>query len=42
MSRFRDILHEVVRVIQEDPKKRDVPIELRFEESLPVVHVDQI
>jgi PAS domain S-box-containing protein len=37
-----DILREVVRVVQEDPKKRDVPIECRFEESLPVVHVDQI
>jgi PAS domain S-box-containing protein len=37
-----DILREVVRVVQEDPKKRDVPIECRFDESLPVVHVDQI
>ena len=37
-----DIIREVVRVVQEDPKKRDVPIECRFEESLPVVHVDQI
>jgi PAS domain S-box-containing protein len=37
-----DILHEVVRVIQEDPKKRDVPIEFRFEDSLPQVHADQI
>ena len=37
-----DILREVVRVVQEDPKKRDVPIECRFEESLPVVPVDQI
>src|ERR1700678_1596112 len=39
---FPDILREVVRVVQEDPKKRDVPIECRFEESLPVVPVDQI
>jgi PAS domain S-box-containing protein len=36
------ILREVVRVVQEDPKKRDVPIECHFEECLPVVHVDQI
>jgi PAS domain S-box-containing protein len=36
------ILREVIRVIQEDPKKRDVPIECRFEESLPVIPVDQI
>ena len=36
------ILREGVRVVQEDPKKRDVPIECRFEESLPVVPVDQI
>jgi signal transduction histidine kinase len=28
--------------VQEDPQKRNVPIECRFEESLPVVHVDQI
>ena len=37
-----NILREVVRFVQEDPKKRDVPIECRFEESLPVVPVDQI
>jgi PAS domain S-box-containing protein len=37
-----DILREVVRIVQEDPKKRGVPIEYHFEESLPVVHVDQI
>jgi PAS domain S-box-containing protein len=36
------LLHEVVRVVQEDPKKRDVPIECRFEESLPAVPVDPI
>ena len=35
-------LREVVRFVQEDPKKRDVAIEYRFEEPLPVVHVDQI
>jgi PAS domain S-box-containing protein len=30
-----NMLREVVRVVQEDPKKRDVPVECRFEESLP-------
>ena len=39
---FPDILREVVRVVQEDPKKRDVPIECHFEEPLPAVPVDQI
>jgi C4-dicarboxylate-specific signal transduction histidine kinase len=37
-----DILNEVVRVVQEHPKKRDVPIECHFDESLPAVPVDQI
>jgi C4-dicarboxylate-specific signal transduction histidine kinase len=37
-----DIIAEVVRVLQEDPKKRDVPIECHFEESLTAVHVDQL
>jgi C4-dicarboxylate-specific signal transduction histidine kinase len=37
-----NILREVVRVVQEDPKKRDVPIACRFEESLPMVPADQI
>jgi PAS domain S-box-containing protein len=37
-----DILREVVRIVQEDPRKRDVPIEYRFEESLSLVPVDQI
>jgi PAS domain S-box-containing protein len=37
-----NILREVVRVVQEDPRKRDVPIECHFEESLPVIHIDQI
>jgi PAS domain S-box-containing protein len=36
------MLREVARVVQEDPKKRDVPIECRFEEPLPAVAVDQI
>jgi C4-dicarboxylate-specific signal transduction histidine kinase len=37
-----DILNEVVRIVQEDPKKRAVPVECHFEESLPTVSVDQI
>jgi PAS domain S-box-containing protein len=37
-----DILNEVVRVVQEDPKKRAVPVECHLEESLPAVPVDQI
>jgi PAS domain S-box-containing protein len=37
-----DIIREVVRIVQEDPKKRDVPIKCHFEESLPAVPADQI
>ena len=37
-----DIIREVVRIVQEDPKKRDVPIEYHFEEPLPAVSIDQI
>jgi C4-dicarboxylate-specific signal transduction histidine kinase len=37
-----DIIREVVRIVQEGPKKRDVPIECHFGESLPAVPVDQI
>src|ERR1700723_3340871 len=37
-----NILREVVRFVQEDPKKRDVPIECRFEEALPLIPVDQV
>ena len=37
-----DIVREVVRIVEEDPRKRDVPIECHFEESLPAVPVDQI
>ena len=36
------IIREVVRVVQEDPKKRDTPIEYHFEEPLPSIHVDKI
>jgi C4-dicarboxylate-specific signal transduction histidine kinase len=37
-----EILNEVVRVVQEDPKKRAVRVECHLEESLPAVPVDQI
>jgi PAS domain S-box-containing protein len=37
-----NILREVVRIVQEDPKKREIPIECHFEASLPTVYVDQI
>jgi PAS domain S-box-containing protein len=37
-----NIVREVVRVVQEDPKKRDLTIECQFEASLPTIHVDQI
>ncbi len=37
-----DILNEVVRVVQEDPKKRAVPVECHLQEPLPAVPVDQI
>jgi PAS domain S-box-containing protein len=37
-----DIIREVVRIVREDPKKRDVSIECHFEKSLPAVRVDRI
>jgi PAS domain S-box-containing protein len=37
-----EILRDVVRIVQEDPKKREVPIECRFEEFLSEIHVDKI
>jgi C4-dicarboxylate-specific signal transduction histidine kinase len=40
--RIPDILNEVVRIVQEDPKKRVVPVECHFDESLPAIPVDQI
>ena len=36
------LLHEVIRIVQEDPKKREVLIECHFGEPLPMVLVDQI
>jgi C4-dicarboxylate-specific signal transduction histidine kinase len=40
--RIPDMLNEVVRIVQEDPKRRAVPVECHSEESLPAVPVDQI
>jgi PAS domain S-box-containing protein len=40
--RIPDILNEVVRIVQEDPKRRAVPVECQSDESLPAVPVDQI
>ena len=37
-----DILREAVRLVQEDPNKRDVSIDWCFDENLPKVPVDQI
>jgi C4-dicarboxylate-specific signal transduction histidine kinase len=37
-----EILRDVVRIVQEDPRKRVVPIECDFEEPPPALHVDQI
>ena len=37
-----DILNEVIRIVQEDPKKRAVPVECHLEESLPAIPADQI
>jgi C4-dicarboxylate-specific signal transduction histidine kinase len=36
-----EVLHEVVRVVQEDPKKKRVPIDFHFDEYLPAVHADK-
>ena len=40
--RIPDILNEAVRIVQEDPKRRAVPVECQSDESLPAVPVDQI
>jgi PAS domain S-box-containing protein len=40
--RIPDLLNEVVRIVEEDPKKRAVPVECQFDECLPPVAVDQI
>jgi hypothetical protein len=36
------VVRDAVRFVQEDPRKREVPIECHFEEPLPVVFIDQI
>lgn len=36
------IVREAVRFVQENPRKREVPIECHFEEPLPAVSIDQI
>lgn len=40
--RLQDVLHEIVRVVREDPTKRHVSITCNFEESLPLISVDRI
>jgi C4-dicarboxylate-specific signal transduction histidine kinase len=40
--KISDVLNEVVRIVQEDPKKRAVQVECHSEEFLPAVPVDQI
>jgi PAS domain S-box-containing protein len=41
-ANIRDIVGEAVRLVQEDPNKREIPIDRRFDESLPPVSVDPI
>jgi C4-dicarboxylate-specific signal transduction histidine kinase len=41
-ANIADIIREAVRFVHEDPKKREVPIDLRFGDSLPAVSVDVI
>jgi PAS domain S-box-containing protein len=41
-ANIADIIKEAVRFVHEDPKKREVPIDLRFDDSLPAVSVDAI
>jgi C4-dicarboxylate-specific signal transduction histidine kinase len=36
-----EVLREVVRVVQEDPKKEHVPIEFYLDEPVPGVHADK-
>jgi PAS domain S-box-containing protein len=39
---IRDIVGEAVRLVQEDPNKREIPIDRRFDGRLPPVSVDPI
>ena len=41
-ANIRDIVGEAVRLVQEDPNKREIPIDRRFDEPLPSVSVDPI
>jgi PAS domain S-box-containing protein len=41
-ANIADIIREAVRFVHEDPKKREVPIDLLFDDSLPAVSVDAI
>jgi PAS domain S-box-containing protein len=40
--RIADMIHEVVRIVQEDPRKRSVPITCQFEEPIPALSIDPI
>lgn len=37
-----EIMGEAVRLVQEDPSKRDIPIEWHFDEHVPTISVDPI
>jgi PAS domain S-box-containing protein len=41
-ANIRDIVGEAVRLVQEDPNRREIPIDGRFDELLPPVFVDPI
>jgi PAS domain S-box-containing protein len=41
-ANIADIIREAVRFVHEDPKKREVPIDLLFDDPLPAVSVDMI
>jgi PAS domain S-box-containing protein len=41
-ANIRDIVGEAVRLVQEDPNKREIRIDRRFDEPLPAVSVDFI
>ena len=41
-ANIREIVGEAVRLVQEDPNRREIPIDRRFDELLPPVSVDPI
>jgi PAS domain S-box-containing protein len=41
-ANIADIMREAVRFVREDPKKREVPIDFRFDDPLPAVSVDMV